>query len=111
MTQLVDEILDIVAQKAMIDRSRLTPDAKLADLQIASLDVVEIVFALEDKFQIQIPFNANSTNMEFETVGEVIAVAEKLIEAKKEGRILTEADLFPKKDKPAAPEENKAAEG
>jgi acyl carrier protein len=102
MSQLVDEVLDIVAQKAMIDRAKLSPDAKLADLQISSLDVVEIVFALEDKFQVQIPFNANSTNMEFETVGEVVTIVEKLILAKKEGRIVSEAELFPKKDKPAA---------
>ena len=102
MSQLVDEVLDIVAQKAMIDRAKLSPDAKLSDLQISSLDVVEIVFALEDKFQVQIPFNANSTNMEFETVGEVVTIVEKLILAKKEGRIISEADLFPKKDKPAA---------
>lgn len=98
MSQIIDEILDIVAQKAMIDRAKLSPNAKLTDLQISSLDVVEIVFALEDKFQIQIPFNANSTNMEFGTVGEVIAVVEKLIQAKKDGKVLTEADLFPKKD-------------
>lgn len=102
MSQIVDDVLDIVAQKAMIDRAKLSPEAKLADLQINSLDVVEIVFALEDKFQIQIPFNANSTNMEFETVGEVVTIVEKLIIAKKEGRVLSEADLFPKKDKPAA---------
>ena len=102
MSQLVDEVLDIVAQKAMIDRAKLSPDAKLSDLQISSLDIVEIVFALEDKFQVQIPFNANSTNMEFETVGEVVTIVEKLIVAKKEGRIVSEAELFPKKDKPAA---------
>ncbi|MDX1921684.1 MAG: phosphopantetheine-binding protein [Alphaproteobacteria bacterium] len=102
MSQLTDEVLDIVAQKAMIDRAKLSADAKLSDLQIGSLDVVEIVFALEDKFEIQIPFNANSTNMEFETVGEVVTIVEKLIVAKKEGRIITEAELFPKKDKPAA---------
>ena len=102
MSQLIDEVLDIVAQKAMIDRAKLSPDAKLSDLQISSLDIVEIVFALEDKFQVQIPFNANSTNMEFETVGEVVTIVEKLIVAKKEGRIVSEAELFPKKDKPAA---------
>lgn len=102
MSELIDDILDIVAQKAMIDRAKLSADAKLADLQIGSLDVVEIVFALEDKFQIQIPFNANSTSMEFETVGEVIAVVEKLIEAKKQGKVLSEAELFPPKQKPPA---------
>jgi acyl carrier protein len=99
MSQITDEILDIVAQKAMVDRSKLSMDAKLSDLQISSLDIVEIVFALEDKFQVQIPFNANSTNMEFERVGEVVAAVEKLIAAKKEGRTLSEAELFPKKDK------------
>jgi acyl carrier protein len=103
MSQIIDEILDIVAQKAMIDRAKLNADAKLADLQISSLDVVEIVFALEDKFQIQIPFNANSTSMEFTTVGEVIGVVEKLIQAKKDGKILTEADLFPKKEPTTPP--------
>ncbi|NDE91517.1 MAG: acyl carrier protein [Alphaproteobacteria bacterium] len=102
MSQLIDDVLDIVAQKAMIDRAKLSPEAKLADLQISSLDIVEIVFALEDKFQVQIPFNANSTNMEFETVGEVVTIVEKLILAKQEGRIISEAELFPKKDKPAA---------
>jgi acyl carrier protein len=82
----------------MIERAKLSPEARLSDLQISSLDIVEIVFALEDKFQIQIPFNANSTSMEFETVGEVITVVEKLITAQKEGRILSEAELFPKKN-------------
>ena len=102
MSQLTDEILDIVAQKAMVDRSKLSLGARLADLQISSLDVVEIVFALEDKFSIQIPFNANSTSVEFETVGEVVTAVEKLINAKKEGRTLSEAELFPKKEKPPA---------
>jgi acyl carrier protein len=102
MSQLTDEILDIVAQKAMVDRSKLSLSARLADLQISSLDVVEIVFALEDKFSIQIPFNANSTSVEFETVGEVVTAVEKLINAKKEGRTLSEAELFPKKEKPPA---------
>jgi acyl carrier protein len=101
MSQLSDEILDIVAKKAMIDRARLSLDAKLTDLQISSLDVVEIVFALEDKYEIQIPFNANSTSVEFNNVGEVVGIVEKLIQAKREGKILTEADLFPPKPRAA----------
>ncbi len=101
MSPLTDEILDIVAQKAMVDRSRLAPGARLSDLQISSLDVVEIVFALEDRFQIQIPFNANSSNVEFETVNEVVTAVEKLIQAKADGRTLSEAELFPGKQKAA----------
>ena len=81
MTQ-IDEILDIVAQKALIDRSKLTPEAKLADLNVSSLDMVEVVFALEDKFGIQLPFNANTNAGEFETVGDVIALVEKQLAGK-----------------------------
>lgn len=83
MSQLpIDEILDVVAQKAMIDRSKLTPDAKLADLNVSSLDMVEVVFALEDKFGIELPFNANTNANEFETVGDVIKLVEKQLATK-----------------------------
>lgn len=81
MSQL-DEILDVVAQKAMIDRGKLTPEAKLADLNVSSLDMVEVVFALEDKFGIELPFNANTNAQEFETVGDVIKLVEKQMAAK-----------------------------
>jgi len=81
MTQM-DEILDIVAQKALIDRSKLKPDVSLADLQVSSLDLVEVMFALEDKFGIQLPFNANTNAGDFRTLGDVIAMVEKQLAAK-----------------------------
>jgi acyl carrier protein len=84
MSQLpIDEILDIVAQKALIDRTKLSPEAKLADLNVSSLDMVEVMFALEDKFGIELPFNANTNADEFETVGDVIALVEKQLATKK----------------------------
>jgi acyl carrier protein len=73
----IDEILDIVAQKALIDRSKLSPEVKLTDLNVSSLDMVEVVFALEDKFGIQLPFNANTSSGEVQTVGDVINMVEK----------------------------------
>lgn len=82
---LNNEVLDIVAQKGMVARDTLTPDSKLADLNISSLDVVEIVFALEDKFDIQIPFNANQSaegKVEFATVGDVVKAVQGLVAAK-----------------------------
>jgi acyl carrier protein len=78
----IDEILDIVAQKAMVDRGRLTPGAKLSDLNISSLDMVEVIFALEDKLGIEMPFNANTSSQEFQTLGDVIAAVEKQLAAK-----------------------------
>lgn len=45
-----DSVLDIIADEALIDRALLTPEATLESLGIASLDVISIVFALEEKF-------------------------------------------------------------
>ena len=38
---------------------RLAPDTALQDLGVESLDLIEIIFALEEKFDISIPYNAN----------------------------------------------------
>jgi acyl carrier protein len=73
----IDEILDIVAQKALIDRGKLKPELKLADLEVGSLDLVEVMFALEEKFGIELPFNANTDSGTFKTLGDVIAMVEK----------------------------------
>ncbi len=77
-----DEILDVIAQKALIDRSKLSPAVKLADLNVSSLDMVEVIFALEDKFAIQLPFNANTSDQDIQTVGDVLALVEKQLEGK-----------------------------
>lgn len=78
MPQL-DEILDIVAQVSMVDRSKLVPEVNVADLGITSLDMVEIIFALEDKLGIELPFNANTSSQGFRTLGDVIAVVEETL--------------------------------
>ncbi len=79
MADVANEVLEIIAAKASVEVASLTLDAKLTDLNIASLDVVEIVFALEEKFDIQIPFNANKAKSEFETVGDVVRAVERLV--------------------------------
>lgn len=82
---LTNEILDVIAAKAMVERSKLDLAAKLSDLSISSLDVVEIVFALEDKYNVELPFNANAQNQEFETLGQVVNLVEKQIKLKTPG--------------------------
>ena len=44
-----------------------------------------MIFDLEEKFDVQIPYNANTANVrtEFETVGDVVAAVEKLVAQKK----------------------------
>lgn len=76
---IAEQVLQIIADKGQVERARLTPDASLADLAIASLDVIEIVFALEDRFDIQIPFNANDAKQEFATVGDILRAVETVV--------------------------------
>ena len=45
-----------------------------------SLDVIEIIFALEKKYDVAIPFNANeSAALAFETIGQVAEAVSKLV--------------------------------
>ncbi len=67
-----DEILDIVAKETGVDRTRLTPDAVLSDLEIPSLDLVQTIFAIEERFKVDIPVVSESTGAEFQTVGDLV---------------------------------------
>ncbi|MBB4265529.1 acyl carrier protein [Roseospira visakhapatnamensis] len=72
MSTLEDKLFDIVVEKTGLERERLSRDANIKDLEISSLDFVEIVFAVEEEFDIEIPYNANTMDSDFETLGDII---------------------------------------
>ena len=79
------DVLDIIAKQAKVDRVLLTRSTSLAELNVQSLDLVEIIFALEDKFDIEVPYNANdpsSAGVSFQNVGDVVDGIAKLIGAR-----------------------------
>ena len=79
---VADDVLEIVAKQVKADRTKVTRGTSLADLNIQSLDLVEIIFSIEDKFDIEVPYNANdprSAGVTFQTVGDVIDAIVKLI--------------------------------
>lgn len=47
-----DNILDLISEEVPIDRAKLDPSATLESLDIASLDMISVMFALEDRYQI-----------------------------------------------------------
>jgi len=49
-----DQLLDMIAEEAIIDRKTLSREATLADLGISSLDVITLLFELEEKFGVVI---------------------------------------------------------
>ena len=54
-----DRVIEIIAEQAVLEPSDVTPDSTLEDLGIDSLGLVECIFAIEEEFDISIPFNAN----------------------------------------------------
>ena len=55
------EVLDILARETGIARERLQPEARLDELGIESLDMMQAVFALETRYDINIPLPADQT--------------------------------------------------
>ena len=47
-----DKVLDLISEEVPIDRAKLDPSATLESLDIASLDMISVMFALEDKYNI-----------------------------------------------------------
>jgi acyl carrier protein len=79
------DVLDIISKQAKVERATLSRRTSLAELNIQSLDLVEIIFALEDKFDLEVPYNANdpkSAGVSFANVGDVIDGIAKLIAAR-----------------------------
>ena len=60
MSQTIqDKVCQIIAEQAVLDISDITPEASLASLGIDSLGLVESIFAIEEAFDISVPFNSN----------------------------------------------------
>ena len=68
----VADILTIVAKETGVEPYRLLPSATIAALDIASLDMVQAIFAIESRFHVEIPVISDRSGAEFETVGELV---------------------------------------
>ena len=55
MSSTEQAIFDIIAKTCNIERSRITLDSTLKDLDVHSLDAVQVLFEIEDRFNISVP--------------------------------------------------------
>jgi acyl carrier protein len=85
MTDVAKDVIEIIAKKKRVDKPTVELTDRLEDLGLESLDAVEMIFDLEEKFDISIPYNANTNNprTEFDTVDDVVKAIEKLAAEKK----------------------------
>jgi acyl carrier protein len=77
-----ERVIAIIAEQALLDSSDVREDMTLADLGIDSLGVVESIYAIEEAFDLTIPFNANdpqASEFDLSTVGSIIGAVEGLV--------------------------------
>lgn len=78
-----ESVIAIIAEQAVLEPSDVTMDSTLEDLGIDSLGLVESIFAIEEAFDISIPFNANEpekSDFDISSVATIISGIEKLID-------------------------------
>ncbi len=74
-TNLFETIRAVIAEQLEIDASQVTPEAKFVkDLGVDSLDIVELIMALEERFGIEIP---DEQAEKIVNVGDVMRYIEK----------------------------------
>jgi acyl carrier protein len=75
MPSITDRVKDIVVDQLGVKAEQCTPQAKfIEDLGADSLDTVELVMALEEEFECEIPDESAET---IKTVGDAISYIEE----------------------------------
>lgn len=77
--EIFEKVKKIVVEQLEVEEDRVTPEASFAnDLGADSLDTVELVMALEEEFEIEIPDEAAE---QIDTVGKAVEHISSEIEA------------------------------
>lgn len=82
MSNIEDRVIAIIAEQAVLEPADVTPDSTLEELGIDSLGLVECIFAIEEAFDISVPFNANEpdkSEFDISTVRAITAGINRLI--------------------------------
>ena len=76
------KVIEIIADQAIVETSDVNDESTLESLGIDSLGLVESIFAIEETFDIQVPFNANQpdeSSFDLSSVATIIQGIETLI--------------------------------
>ncbi len=76
---LVDRVIRVIAETQRIPAETIGPEATFEELKFDSLDGINILFALENEFHINIP---DGDAREIKSIPEMVAGIEKLVAAK-----------------------------
>jgi acyl carrier protein len=83
--EIEDVVIEILARQLLLSPGEVSLDARIDDLGLDSLGKVEAIFALEERFEISVPFNANEPDQpdfDFSTVESIVCGVRRLIDQK-----------------------------
>lgn len=81
-----DKVIRIIAEQAVVEPSDVSMGQSLDDLGIDSLGLVESIFAIEEAFDIQVPFNANApeeSDFDISSVAAIVEAVRRLVAEQK----------------------------
>ncbi|SEL26197.1 acyl carrier protein [Pacificibacter marinus] len=81
-SEIKTKVIEIIAEQAVLEPSDVREDQSLDDLGIDSLGLVECIFAIEEGFDISVPFNANEptqSDFDISSVASIITAVQSLI--------------------------------
>ena len=77
-----EQVLNIIAREALRAPAEVRPEMTLEELGLDSLGLVEVIFAIEETFDVSVPFNANepaASQFDISSVGAIIRAVERLV--------------------------------
>ncbi len=77
-----DKVIGIIAEQAVLEPSDVRMDSTLEEIGIDSLGLVESIFAIEEAFDISVPFNANEpekSDFDISSVAAIVRAVEHLV--------------------------------
>ncbi|WP_285672981.1 acyl carrier protein [Paralimibaculum aggregatum] len=80
--QVAERIAEIIAEQALVEPDQIRPETTPEDLGLDSLALVEVVFGIEEAFDISVPYNANdpeSTDFDISNFAAIVTGVKKLI--------------------------------
>jgi acyl carrier protein len=72
MDSVAADTIAIIARRLPTEKRNLQLTDRVEDLGIDSFSAVEMIFDLEEKFDVEIPYNSNDLTPEFQTVGDIV---------------------------------------
>ena len=83
MQETLQAVKAIVASQISRDPSEITEATSLEEAGYDSLDVLETIFAIEERFNIRVPFDANDPSVKgLKTVGDIARIVEGALGAR-----------------------------